>query len=155
MKYNILKYLLLFLKKIWVGEKCPWRSLSQQLLGYSPILVYHCAALCKMYSFNHILSNFTRFMVFFILICQKKGVRSSPPAHRMYVPLSWLNKLLKALINSFVVISDETYIFLNNNLDWLKKIKGVENALNKSHAVQLQGGSASNMDKYSHSSPVL
>ena len=73
----------------------------------------------------------------------------------MYPPLLWLNKLLKALINSFVDISDETYTFLNINLDFLKKIRGVENALNEAHAVQLQGGSASNMDQYSYSSPAL
>ena len=31
----------------------------------------------------------------------------------------------------------------------------VGNALSKAHAVQLQGGSASNMDKYSYSSQAL
>ena len=34
-------------------------------------------------------------------------------------------------------------------------MRGVESALNEAHAVQLQGGSALNMDKYSYSSPAL
>ena len=52
-------------------------------------------------------------------------------------------------------ISGGTYIFLNNNLDSLEKIGGVENAINEAHAVQLQGGSASDMDQYSYSSQAL
>ena len=51
-------------------------------------------------------------------------------------------------------IPGETVIFLNNNLK-IEKIRGVENSLNEAHAVQLQGGSASNMDQYSYSSPTL
>ena len=51
-------------------------------------------------------------------------------------------------------ISGEKYIFLNNNLDTLKQIRGIKNALNEAHAVQIQSGSASNMDQYSYSSSV-
>ena len=46
-------------------------------------------------------------------------------------------------------ISGEKYIFLNHNLRLIEKNRGIENALNEAHAVQLQGGSASNMDQYS------
>ena len=63
-------------------------------------------------------------------------------------PLFSLNKLLKTLVNSFVDIFGETYIFLNNYLNSLKKIRGVENALNEAPASQLQGCSPSNMDQY-------
>ena len=52
-------------------------------------------------------------------------------------------------------ISGETYILKNNILDYLKKIRGVETALSEAHAVQLQGGSASNMDQHSYSSQAL
>ena len=44
-------------KKIRVGENALDEVFSLQLLGYTPILVYHCAALCKMYCFYHILSS--------------------------------------------------------------------------------------------------
>ena len=57
-------------------------------------------------------------------------------------------------MNRFVDISGETYIFLNNTLDLLKNIRGVENVLKEAHAVQLQGGSASGMDQYTVSSSV-
>ena len=96
---------------------------SLQLLGYSPILVYHCAALCKMYCFNHVLSYFTRFVVLFYINLSKKRVRSPPPHTLCIRPMFWLNKLLKLLIYSFVDISGEIYIFFNNNLDKLKKNK--------------------------------
>ena len=52
-------------------------------------------------------------------------------------------------------ISGEKNIFLNNNLRLIEKIRGVKNALKEAHAVQLQGGSASNMDQYGYSSPAL
>ena len=64
------------------------------------------------------------------------------------------NKLLKALktvvLLTFLV---KDIFFLNINL--IEKIRGVENALNEAHAVQLKCGSASNMDPYSYSSPSL
>ena len=88
---------------------------SLQLPGYSPILVYHCAALCKMYYFYHILSYFTRFMVLFYINLSKKGVRHPPPPPPTYTHTLCFDqiKLLTALsINSFVDISGETYIFL-------------------------------------------
>ena len=67
----------------------------------------------------------------------------------MDTPLFSLNKLLKTLVNSCVDIFGETYIFfLNNYLNCLKKIRGVENALNEAPVSQLQGCSPSNMDQY-------
>ena len=105
------KILTTFLERKW-SLRATVTRLSPSQYG----VVYYCAALCTIYSFFFtfwtIYSIYGR-PTFFIIICRKKGCDPPPHTHThiMYPPLFWVNKLLKALINSVVDISGETYIF--------------------------------------------